>query len=42
MTQICQIPKKKQSELPDFYDKVQHVAKNIEGSYFFSTFLSCM
>jgi hypothetical protein len=42
MTQIRQIPKKKQSELPDFYDKVQQVAKNIEGSYFLSTFISFM
>ncbi len=31
MTQIRQISKKKNSKLPDFIDKFQQVAKNIEG-----------
>jgi hypothetical protein len=35
MTQIRQIPKKKKSELPDLYNKVQQVAKNIKRSFFF-------
>ncbi len=35
MAQICQISKTKVSESPDFYDKFQWVAKNIEGFCFF-------
>jgi hypothetical protein len=31
MTQIRQTPKKKNSKSPDFIDKFQQVAKNIEG-----------
>jgi hypothetical protein len=43
MAQICQILKTKVSESPDFYDKFQYVAKNIEGfCNFFSTFISSL
>jgi len=38
MTQICQILKKKNLfyffESPDFYDKFQKVAENIDGFFF--------
>jgi hypothetical protein len=34
--------KKKNSKSPDFYNKFQYVAKNIEGSWFFSTIISGM
>jgi hypothetical protein len=42
MAQICQISKKKNSRLPDFYAKFQQVARNIEGFCVFSTFISRM
>jgi hypothetical protein len=42
MAQIFQILKKKNSKLPDFYDKFHSVAKIIKGFCFFSTFISCM
>ncbi len=40
MVQIFQILENKKFKLPDFYSKFQQVAKNIEGSWFFSTFIS--
>ncbi len=43
IVQIFQFSKKKKkSKSPDFYNKFQYVAKNIEGSWFFSTFISGM
>ncbi len=33
---------KKKSKPPDFYDKFQKVAKNIEGFWFFFTFISSL
>jgi len=38
MAQIYQISKKKVARSPEFYDKLQQVAKNIEGSCFFFFF----
>jgi hypothetical protein len=42
MVQIRQISKRKEFKLPNFYNKFQKVAKNIEESWFFSTFISGM
>jgi hypothetical protein len=36
MAQIYMISKPKKSKLPNFYDKFQQVAKNVEHSVFFS------
>jgi hypothetical protein len=38
MVQIRQISKRKKFKLPNFYNKFQYVAKNIEGSWFFFHF----
>jgi hypothetical protein len=40
MVQIRQISKIKKFKSPDFFNKFQKEAKNIEGSWFFSTFIS--
>jgi hypothetical protein len=42
MVQIRQISKKRKSKSPDFYEKFQYVAKNIEGFCFFPTLISSM
>jgi hypothetical protein len=39
MVQICQASKRKKIKSPYFYNKFQSVGKNIEGSWFFSTFI---
>jgi hypothetical protein len=44
ITQICkfQEKKKKKPNSPDFCDKFEYLTKNIEGFYFFSTFISSL
>jgi hypothetical protein len=42
ITQILHISKNFFSESPNFYDKFQQVVKNIEGFFFFPTFISSM
>jgi hypothetical protein len=42
MAQIRQVSNLRNSKSPESYDNFQKVAKNINGSPFFSTFISIM